>query len=261
MTTPSNSDKLIPAPSEQSVGGTEPQRNRETEQRRIRASEKKRNKETEQLTIQTSQMIPPLAARVATLPQAVEHSIEGGFKENSIFIFCRALKAFEVTRKGKLSLTDQDSAFALWWRTVKKDLPTDANFDEYRFIFLDTFERTRAPLGANPLHEAIRRADSQPAPPEAKCYESTKIKRLVAVCHQLQLLAGASPLFLGVRDAAKIAETKKLETAAALLAGIVRDGILTVIKKGEPNGHQATRFRYNQQQSGQSADLKQENRV
>jgi len=50
------------------------------------------------------------------------------------------------------------------------------------------------------LAEAIRRADSNPMPPQAKRYSSPKLKRLVAVCCQLQLLQGNSPFFLGVRD-------------------------------------------------------------
>ena len=100
------------------------------------------------------------------------------------------------------------AAFAQWWNTAKPLLPPDADFDEWRFDFDATFAKTHAALGANSLQEAIRRADASPMPPQSARYASPKIKRLVAVCYQLQLLQGKSPFFLGVRDAAKMAVLK-----------------------------------------------------
>jgi hypothetical protein len=97
-----------------------------------------------------------------------------------------------------------ENAFSLWWSTAKPRLLTDENFDEWRLVFLATFAKTKVPLGTNPLHEAIRRADSNPATPRAARYTSPKIKRLVAVCYQLQLPHGNSRFFLSVRDAAKV---------------------------------------------------------
>ena len=120
------------------------------------------------------------------------------------------------------------------------------DFDEYRFEFQRTFEKTRTPLGANPLHKAIEQAASCPPPPEAARYPSAKIKRLAAVCFQLQLLAGKAPFFIGARNAAAVLGTKKPETGLTILTGLVRDGVLTVIQKGEAGGNRATRYRYNQ---------------
>ena len=71
----------------------------------------------------------------------------------------------------------------------------------------------------------------------------SKLKRLVAVCFQLQSLQGNSPFFLGARDAARIMGTKNFYHANALLGGLVRDGILIEVEKGTRK--QATRFRFN----------------
>jgi len=246
MNTPPPSDKSAGSTKE-SAGDTEPQGNRETEQQRGRVSEKKRHKETETLTIQTKQKIPLLASRVATLPQAVKISLQDEHKENSIFIFCRAIKAFEITTGVKLSHKELEGAFALWWSMARPSLPDGADFDEYRFEFQRIFEKTRTPLGANSFHQAIEQADMCPTPAEAARYESPKIKRLVAVCFQLQLLTGNAPFFISARDAAAVLGTKKPETGLANLGGLVWDGILTIAQKGEPGGNRATRYRYNRQ--------------
>lgn len=195
---------------------------------------------------------PPIATRVTTLAKAVQLSLKDGWNENCLFVFARLLKAFEATTGSKLKSEDLASAFSLWWNTAKSSslLPEDADFDEYRFDFVDKFRKVKAPHGANPLQEAIRRADNNPLPPQADRYPSTGIKRLVAVCSHLQILAGDNPFFISVRDAAKIVGVKSKFAASAMLAGLVRDGILTEVEKGIPGGNLATRFRFNFAASG-----------
>jgi hypothetical protein len=188
-----------------------------------------------------TEVFRPLAVSIKTLPEAVQLSLEGGLNEKCLFVFARALRAFEITTNRRLSAQDAAAAFALWWNTAKPLLPPDADFDEWRFVFEDTFAKTKVALGANPLDEAIRRADSEPHPPPAGRYASTKLKRLVAVCYHLQQLQGDSPFFLGVRDTAKIMATTNLLKASATLAGFVRDGLLVEVEKGTT--HRATRYR------------------
>ena len=207
--------------------------NRETEKQRHGDSEE--TEETEE--------VPPLAASVKTLQEAVQLSLKDGLNKNCLFIFARAIKAFEITHDRRLPPAELQSAFSLWWSTANPLLPADADFDEWRFDFEDTFAKTHAALGANSLEEAIRRADTSPLPPQSARYSSPKIKRLVAVCYHLQLLQGNSPFFLGVRAAAKIGGAKGLPQASAWLAGLVRDGVLIEVEKGTRK--RATRFRFN----------------
>jgi len=187
--------------------------------------------------------LPPLAACVQTLPEAVQLSLKDGLTEQTLFIFARALKAFEITSHMHLSPADLAGAFNLWWSTARTVLPQEADFDEYRFTFQDAFSRARSPLGAHHLKEAVRRADTSPPPSQARRYASARIKRLVGVCFQLQKMAGQSPFFLSVRDAARLVGTTRLAEASALLAGLVRDGLLIEVVKGTPAGRKATRYR------------------
>jgi hypothetical protein len=192
---------------------------------------------------QETEDVPPQAACVKTLPEAVKLSLNAGLDDKCLFNFARALKALEITINHRLPAAELSAAFAQWWNAAKPSLPPDANFDEWRFDFEATFAKTHAALGANSLQEAIRRADASPMPPQSARYNSPKIMRLVAVCYQLQLLQGKSPFFLGVRDAAQIMGIKNLHQANAILGGIVRDGVLNEVEKGTRK--RATRFRFN----------------
>jgi hypothetical protein len=187
--------------------------------------------------------VPRLAASVSTLQDAARLSLQHGFDEKSLFIFARALKAFEITTQRRLSSKDLDGAFSLLWSTAEPRLPEDADFDEYRLDFLDKFGVTKAALGSNSLEEAVRRVDKGQFPPQADRYTGSRIKRLVAVCYHLQVLQGASPFFLSSRDAAKVTGAKSHWQAAAWLSGLVRDGVLIEVKKG--TRLRATRFRFN----------------
>jgi hypothetical protein len=173
-----------------------------------------------------------------TLPEAVQLSLKAGLNKNSLFNFSHALRAFEITSNRRLPPKEVEVAFSLWWSTAKP--ATD--FDEWRFVFLNTFKKTRVALGANPLNEAIRRADSKPPPPQAARYPSPRLKRLLSACYHLGSLAGDGTFFLGVRDAARIFGAKSRSEASAMLAGLVRDGVLVVVTPGKPGGKKATRF-------------------
>ena len=107
---------------------------------------------------------PLIATRVTTLQEAVELSLKEPWNKNCLFDYSRLLKAFEATTKSKLKPVEQAAAFTHWWNTAKSRswLPSDASFDEYHLEFADTFTKTNTPHGANPLHEAIHRADAEP---------------------------------------------------------------------------------------------------
>jgi|SRR5579862_786499 len=212
--------------------------NRDTETQSSGDTEKQRSRDTDG-THETDEVLP-LATSVKTLPEAVRYSLSDPLAEDCLFVFARALKAFEITTNRHLSQEDLRGAFTLWWNTAKPLLPPDADFDEWRFDFEITFSKAKTPLGSNSLQEAIRRADAHPLPPEAERYASPKLKRLVAVCYHLQQLQGDSLFFLSVRDAAKIAGIRDLRLASAMLAGLVRDGVLKAVEKGTTR--RATRF-------------------
>lgn len=191
-----------------------------------------------------------LAARVKTLQEAARLSLAVGIDGNSMFVFARALKAFEVTIGKIIEKKELGNALSVWWAAAAPHLTLDDNFDEYLLLLKDAYEKVKTPLGSNALEIALERAQDQPAPPEAESYSSPKIRRLVAVCYQLQEINGSSPFFLSVRDCARIIGIERLETASAFLNGLVSDGILTVKQMGTPGGRRATRYRYMPPASG-----------
>jgi hypothetical protein len=219
------------------VGGASPE-NRETERQkrqRLRVAE----------ATEESEERPLLAARVTTLQAAVQTSLAEGLTENVLFRLARALKAFELTTRIRLSPDECAKASALWWNTARPLLPTDADFDEWRFAFEHAMQRARTPLGSNLLAEALRRVDAGLLPPSAGRYSSPKLKRLVGLCYHLQDLAGDAPFFLSLRDAKQVSGCSTLYEASALMNGLVRDGVLSVVTKGTPGGRRATRYRFN----------------
>lgn len=209
---------------------------------RYRETEKQRYGVTDDT--QDTDEVPSLAACVKTLQEAAQRSLQGGLRSDCLFVFSRALKAFEVTTGCKLPSAELGNAFSVWWSLAKSLLPSDADFDEYRFDFELTFAKTLAPLGSNSLEIAIHKADSEPPPPQAARYSSPKIKRLVAVCYQLQLLQARSPFFLSVRDAARITDTpSQLLKVSGYLTGLCSDGVLTPVEQGTRK--RAARYRFN----------------
>jgi hypothetical protein len=161
-----------------------------------------------------------------------------------IFKFARALKAFEATTGVSLPKAGLRSAFNIWWSIARSKIPQDAEHEEYLFLFLDAYNRVRAPLGANVLEMAARRMKCGARPPEANRYSSAKIVMLVHLCRELQLLACDSPFFLSTRDAGRLIGCPHA-IAAALLNGLVRDGILDPVTKGSAQNRRASRFRFN----------------
>lgn len=191
-------------------------------------------------------MKPAGAVRISTIQEAIAESLTDKHgRQTSIFVYCRALVAFEITTGIKLARNDLEGAFVSWWASAASSLPDGADFSEYRQDFLQLFVCVKTPLGSNPLTLAIQQADASPTPPEAAHYTSPRIKRLASVCYQLQVIAGDAPFFIGVRDAAGIIGSKKPAQGGFFLKGLVNDGILEVVQKGQAGGNIATRYRYN----------------
>lgn len=162
-----------------------------------------------------------------------------------VFKFARAVKAFELTHDIRLPKDELPAAFNLWWNLAQPDMPQDTDRDECLFLFMDAYDKAKTPLGSNVIENALARVDASDTPPEASRYGSPKIKRLVHLCRELQIIAGESPFFLSVRDAARVIGCKRPESSAAFLNGLVRDGVLTLVSKGKAGGRKASRFKFN----------------
>ena len=131
----------------------------------------------------------------------------------------------------------------LWFDAGGKDL--EESFDVAWLYFLDACERVRLPKGRSPAELALERAKSNELPMAARKYDDDRVRLLVAVCRELQVLAGPSPFFLSYRMAGELIGVPK-DRAGSLLCGLSRDGVLTLIAKGDitARGKLATRWRF-----------------
>ena len=132
------------------------------------------------------------------------------------------------------------SAFTIWWDLAQSVLPPDTDRDECLFLFSDAYDKAKTPLGSNVIMNAINRVKSSSPPPQANNYQSPKIRQLVHLCYELQIIAGENPFFLSVRSAARAIDCNGYVTAAAFLNGLVRDGILECVERGKPGGRRCS---------------------
>lgn len=216
------------------------QRDRETESQRDRGSEDQRIRGSDE-TYDTQDSA--LSASVQTLQEAARITIERGL-ENCHFNLARAIKAFEAFHRTRLPERELQSAFAVWWSAAQSQgrLPLDAEFEEYLFLFLDSCQRVKHPLGSNVLEVATQRAAEQPPPEQAAQFTSPKLKKLITVCYHLQRMAGNEPFFLSVRSAAALLDVE-ISSASAFLNGLVQKRVIELVQKGAQGGRKASRYR------------------
>ncbi len=224
-------------------------------EQRDRDSEKQRHGDTEFQSFRRYRVsddkddadeLPPSGACVGTLQKAAQMALADKSNGDPVFKFARAVKAFELFVDRRLPKKELPAAFNIWWSAAQTTLPPDTDRDECMFLFMDAYDKAKTPLGSNVIQNALDRVKSSPPPPEANRYESPKLKTLVHLCYELQKLAGDSPFFLSVRDAARAIglSAKSLHAVSAFLRGLHRDGIIEPVEIGKSGGHRATRYRY-----------------
>jgi hypothetical protein len=181
--------------------------------------------------------------RVFSVQDAIKLSLERGFKAHSIWLFARAIKSFEQNSGHKLDSEGLDVVFSSWWRTAKPYMKDGETFAVQRVQFQLAYSKVKFALGENALDEAILRADKDPLPKSTIRYEgSPKLQRLVAVCYQLQLLAGNNPFFISTRSAAKLMGSDSASFGSDMLNGLVLDGVLKLIVRGSRGTRRSSRF-------------------
>lgn len=80
-------------------------------------------------------------------------------------------------------------------------------------------------------------------PAAAKQYSTPEVRLLVGVCRELQREAGDEPFFLATTTLERLLGLNRMR-AWRWLDGLVRDGVLDVIERGDPRTRRASRFRY-----------------
>ena len=221
---PDDYDPLINPPPRYAIQSTQRDQSTQSSQRRQNSQR-----------IQTN-TLPGKSEPSEPSEPSVLHTSEGGSSESVrrlVFRFCRRLKG---TRQ-----YPQDQTLADFFKGNEKAL-NGLPWDDFRLLVMEGLDRVKTPLGAGPLGEALAEADSRPFPPSATRYVTPEIKRAVALCAVLQEHAVQQPFYLAINALAEEFDVDAA-TASRWLRLLVRDGVLSLVKKG--NRGRATEYRYN----------------
>ncbi len=89
----------------------------------------------------------------------------------------------------------------------------------------------------------LERAKRAPVPAIANEYETADMRLLIVLCRELQREAGENPFFLASTMAAELLGWKPMR-AWRYLDGLVRDGVLALVSKGDWKARKASSYRY-----------------
>lgn len=161
-----------------------------------------------------------------------------GERRLCVFRFARHIVGIAASRE------DLDWAIREWHRQALPVIGTP-EFEETRFDFEEAVENVKFPAenADRILTESLAEADAKPLPECAERYEGDAIRRLIALCAEMQKKHGDSPFFLSCRSAGGLLGIKHT-TAALYLRGLVRDRVLTEVERSPRGSLRAIRYKF-----------------
>lgn len=163
-----------------------------------------------------------------------------GNRHRCIFQLARTLKG--LPQYADSPAEDLREIVRAWHAKAVENLGTK-DFDSSWWDFIESWDQVLYPIGDGTVDRAIKQAAAEPVPAVADRYESEAVRRLVAVCRQLQIMAGDKPFFLSSRSVAKLCKSTA-PTAALRLRGLCRDKVLKLVEQGKLEGRKASEYRY-----------------
>jgi hypothetical protein len=161
-----------------------------------------------------------------------------GQRHRALFLFARHLKALPNLRDA-----DADAVrpyVELWHRLALRTITTKA-WEETWYDFRNAWANVRFAVGEEPIRAMFQTAVEKKLPVCAQRYEQEPLKRLVALCRELQDASGSAPFYLAGRTAAELIGVEH-KTAARWLKMLCLDGVLTLVRMG--TRHKASEYRY-----------------
>jgi len=135
-------------------------------------------------------------------------------------------------------------AFEYWYRETEKLklLREGLTFTHYWTEFLDLARYANVPVGGdNPVKRAWRISQCKPFPKEAALFRNPWVKKVVALCWELETNANGKEWFLACSTLAASLGIKKF-TAARYLNELIQAGVLEIVKSHTVS--KARRFRF-----------------
>ena len=178
---------------------------------------------------------PIRQAIIESLPSAP------GQRHRQVFEFARALKAIP-------SLSSADAKelkkYVKIWHKMARPVIRTKPFEETWIDFLSAWPRVKFPKGCESIALAFQAAKAADTPKVAAQYEQPALRLLVALCRELQRIAGDGVFFLDCRTAGNLVDqdhTTVWRWLAILLPG---EEILEVVEHGSQAKRRANRYRY-----------------
>lgn len=170
---------------------------------------------------------------------------ERGTRHDRVFQLARLLQGNE--RIAGWPLRQLRPIVDLWYKHAVKRLGAayiEATIDENWFDFAEGWDKVKYPGEGGLMTMVLERVRRNDLPAVAMEYHSPEVRFLIAVCRELQKEAGEAPFYLATSTVAKLLSLEHRMQAHRWLDGLVRDGVLELVERGDPKKRIASRFRY-----------------
>lgn len=174
------------------------------------------------------------AAISATLPAAV------GERHYRIFEFARRLKS--LPELANATAADLIGHVRRWHATALPIVGTKA-WDDTWLDFMAAWNGAKYAAGREPLASVLARADAAEPPDVALAFGNPALRRLIALCRELQRANGDKPFPLACRAAGDLLGVDR-DSLAKLLRRLCHAGILHCEALGDFARHRAAEYRY-----------------
>jgi hypothetical protein len=180
-----------------------------------------------------------------TIDDAIQLALPSKIHQNNdrLFTLARAVKNLEI-QSAKFTPAQLREVFSRWFTRAAEFLRPEQTREDYMIQFLNAYASAKVPLGEGVISQAWKLAQEKPLPPEAlENFEDSKLRLVVALCRELQIIAGQGPFYLSARTVQQLLKQEGHATAARWLRSLCVLQILTEIEKG--SGVRASRYRFN----------------
>ena len=162
-----------------------------------------------------------------------------GRRNRQVFELARAIKAV-----AGLADADPDELrhIVKRWHTLALPNILTREFTETWIDFLQAWPRVKSPKGAK-MAAIMEKALQLPMPKAAERYEDEGIRRLVALCKQLDREANGGTFYLSCRTAAALLGVSHMQANRWLFL-LDHDEVVKQVNKGDRGKRQAAEYRY-----------------
>lgn len=184
------------------------------------------------------------ASFVLSVDHAVQLAIPNSIHQNNdrLFTLARAVKSLEL-QAGQFTPPQLRDVFNRWYNLAAEFSRPELTRDDYLTQFLNAYASAKVPLGEGVISKAWKLANEKPSPDIAiKNFEDRRLHLVVALCRELQIIAGMEPFYLSARTVQGLMKLESHITAARWLRSLCVLQILKETEKG--SGIRASRYRY-----------------